>query len=372
MATHALGDHREVRDDVLGPPGVLRAQRRILRGDAHRARVEVALAQHHASRRDQRRRRHAELLGAEQRGDDHVARGPQPAVDLHAHAIAQPVRDQHLLGLGEAELPRQTGVLQARQRRRAGAALVARDHHARRARLRDARRDRADAVLADQLDADPRVRVDRGEIVDELREILDRVDVVVRRRRDQRDAGRRAPHLRDAIVDLRAGQLTAFARLRALRDLDLQVVRVHQIVRGHAEPAGRDLLDRAAPPVAVRVGLEPVRLLAALAGVAPRAEAVHRDRERLVRLRADRAERHRAGDEPRHDRARGLDVVQRDRRRLAEVEQPAQRDERALLVVAQADVLGELARDRWRRTASCSAASVAGLHRCRSPRGRHW
>ena len=43
------------------------------------------------------------------------------------------------------------------------------------------------------------------------------------------------------------GQLPAFAGLRALRDLDLQLVGVDQVVRGDAEAAGRDLLDGAAP-----------------------------------------------------------------------------------------------------------------------------
>ena len=47
--------------------------------------------------------------------------------------------------------------------------------------------------------------------------------------------------------------------------------------------------------VAVRVGHEAGRILAALAGVRLAADPVHRDRERLVRLARDRAERHRAG-----------------------------------------------------------------------------
>src|SRR4029453_513793 len=47
-------------------------------------------------------------------------------------------------------------------------------------------------------------------------------------------------------------------------------------------------------PVAVGVLLVPRRVLAAFARVAARAQAIHRDGERLVRLGADRAKRHRA------------------------------------------------------------------------------
>ena len=83
------------------------------------------------------------------------------------------------------KLPRQAGVLDARQRRSARAAVVARDQHVVGVRLHDAGGDRADADLGDELHADARRRVRVLQVVDQLRQILDRVDVVVRRRADQ-------------------------------------------------------------------------------------------------------------------------------------------------------------------------------------------
>ena len=62
--------------------------------------------------------REAELLGAEQRRDDDVAAGLELAVDLHDDAVAQPVEQQRLLGLGQAELPGRAGVLERGQRAR--------------------------------------------------------------------------------------------------------------------------------------------------------------------------------------------------------------------------------------------------------------
>src|SRR4029077_878874 len=105
----------------------------------------------------------------------------------------------------------------------------------------------------------------------------DRVDVVVRGRRDQADAGRRVAQARDQVVDLVAGELAALAGLRALGDLDLQLVGVAQVPRGDAEPAGRALPDRGAPQVAVRIGDRARQVLAALARVGAAAEPVHRD-----------------------------------------------------------------------------------------------
>ena len=188
-----------------------------------RAGVEVADPHHDAAGHHQRRGGEAELLGAEQRGDDHVAGGAHAAVALHGDPVPQPVEHQRLLGVGEADLPRRARVFERRQRRRAGAAVVAGDQHDVGVRLGHPRRDRADTDRADQLDVDAGVGVGVLQVVDELRQVLDRVDVVVRRRRDQPDAGRRVPGLGDVRVHLVARQLAALTGFGALRHLDLDV-----------------------------------------------------------------------------------------------------------------------------------------------------
>ena len=122
--THLFRDELEEVDDELRAPVVALAQHRVLGRDPDRAGVEMADPHHDAARHDQRRRREAELLGAEQRGDDDVAPGLQLAVGLHDDAIAQAVEQQRLLRLRQAELPWRARVLQRRERRGAGAAVV--------------------------------------------------------------------------------------------------------------------------------------------------------------------------------------------------------------------------------------------------------
>src|SRR6185312_3374067 len=82
-------------------------------------------------------------------------------------------------------------------------------------------------------------------------------------------------------------------------------------------------------------------VLAAFAGVGLAADAVHRHRQRGVRLGRDRTQRHRAGGKALDDLRRRLDLVQRDRgsRIDAEFEQPAQGQLAARLVVDQTRVL---------------------------------
>ncbi len=280
VLAHLLGDELEEVDDELGLAGEPLPQIGVLGRDADRAGVEVADPHHDAAGDHQRCRGEAELLGAEQGGDHDVAAGLQLAVGLHDDPVAQPVEQQRLLGLGEPELPRRARVLERGERAGAGAAVVARDQDDVGVRLAHARRHRADTDLADQLDVDARRRVGVLQVVDELGEVLDRVDVVVRRRRDEADARRGVPGARHPRVDLGPGQLAALPRLGALRHLDLDVVGVGEVHARHAEPPGRHLLDGRAP-----LGVEQaVDVLAALAGVRLRAEPVHRDRQRLVRL----------------------------------------------------------------------------------------
>ena len=116
----------------------------------------------------------------EQRADDDVEPGAQPAVDLQADAAAQVVADQHLLGLGEAELPGHARVPDRRGGGGARAAVHAGDHDVVGAGLGDAGGHGADARERDELDADLGRRVGAAQVVDQLREVLDRVDVVVR------------------------------------------------------------------------------------------------------------------------------------------------------------------------------------------------
>ena len=182
------------------------------------------------------------------------------------------------------------------------------------------------------------------QIVDQLGEVFDRIDVVMRRRRDQPDARRRVPRLGDPRIHLRAGQLAAFAGLRALRHLDLDLVRADEVFAGHAEAARGDLLDRGVLRVAVRQALEALRILAAFAGVALAADAVHRDRQRFVRFLADRAVRHRAGLEALHDALDRLDFLERHRLAALEIQQAAQRAQVRRLLVDQPRVLLELPR----------------------------
>ena len=111
---------------------------------------------HDAARHDEGGRGEAVLLGPEQGSDDHVAPGLELTVDLHDDAVAQAVEQQHLLGLGQAELPRDPRVLERGQGCRAGPAVVPRDQHHVRVGLCHTGGHGADTDLGHELHVHPR------------------------------------------------------------------------------------------------------------------------------------------------------------------------------------------------------------------------
>ena len=189
--------------DLLGRAGELRAQILALGRDAGRAGVEVALAGHVAAERDERHRAEAELLGAQQRRDEQVAAGLEATVGAQHDAVAEAVAESTWCASARPSSQGSAGVLDRGQRAGAGAAGVAADHaRSRRRALATPAAIVPTPSVATSFTPIARRRVDGAQVGDELREILDRVDVVVRRRADQRHARLAAAQRRDQRGDL--------------------------------------------------------------------------------------------------------------------------------------------------------------------------
>src|SRR3954470_893717 len=312
VLAHLLGDEEEEIDDVLGLPLKLLAQNRILRCDADRARVQVALAHHDAAHRDERSGSESKFFGAEKRGDGYVASGLQLAVGLDADAAAKVVKQQNLLCFCQAEVPGNSGVLDGAEGRCAGASGIAANQDHIGVCLRDAGCYGAYADFRHEFHRDARLRIDVLQVVDQLREIFDRVNVVMRRRRDQTHTGNGVPQTGDDVVHFVPGQLASLARLCALRHLDLKLVSVDQVVCGYAEARRSYLLDGTAAQISVRIWLEAFFIFAALASIRLAADTVHGNRERFVGFFTDGTEGHCASGEALYDLFGGFDLFQRN------------------------------------------------------------
>src|SRR5438105_13107461 len=117
------------------------------------------------------------------------------------------------MSFAQTNFPRKTGVLYGGQRRRAGTAVVAADRDHVGARFGDASSNNAYAGAGNKFYADASAGIHGPQIVNQLRELFDAVNVVVRWRRNQGRARRGVPDARDVFADFLCGQLAAFTRL---------------------------------------------------------------------------------------------------------------------------------------------------------------
>src|SRR5436190_16864488 len=199
----------------------------------------------------------------------------------------------------------------------------------------DARGHRADPHLGDQLHMDPRLRIGIFEVVDQLFDVFNGVDVVVWWRTDQADTWCRMTRPRNPRVHFVPRQLAALAGFGPLGHFDLQVVGIDQVLRGHSEAAGGDLMDGRPAQVTIWIAHVSIGVLAALTGVRLSADPIHRDGQGLVRFFGDGAVRHRTCREALQDVALRLHFVDRHwwTDTFTECEQAAQRRQAPRLIV---------------------------------------
>ena len=98
-------------DDVFRFAHKVLAQLGVLGADAHGAGVQVAHPHHDAALGHQQAGAKAELLCAQHTADGHIPAAEQFGVTLQPYPGAQPVEDQGLMGLGDAQFPGQAGIL---------------------------------------------------------------------------------------------------------------------------------------------------------------------------------------------------------------------------------------------------------------------
>ena len=95
-----------------------------------------------------------------------------------------------------------------------------------------------------KLDGNSRIFITVLQIINELCQILDRVNIMMWRRRDQADTRCRMTSFGNPRINLSARKVATFTRLCTLCHLDLDLLCTDQITGGNTETSGSHLLDR--------------------------------------------------------------------------------------------------------------------------------
>ena len=223
--TQMLRDEPHKVHDIFRSAAEALSQRLILCSDPGRAGVLRAHPHHHASHAHQRGRRKGEFFRPQKRRDRHIASAHQLSVRFQYDPAAQAVLHQTVMRFGKPKLPGQSRMMDRGGGSCSRSSVVTGNQDRPGACLGYAGGDRSYACLRDQLYTDPRIRVGVLQVVDQLRQVLDGIDIMMRRRRDQRNTGRGKPGGRDPGIDLSAGKMSSLPGFRALRHLDLDLRR---------------------------------------------------------------------------------------------------------------------------------------------------
>lgn len=185
-----LRDESHKVNDMLRIASKVLAQIRILCCDADRTGVHLTDPHHDATYSHQRRCGESELFGAQQRGYGQIAAAQHFAVGFQDDPVAQIVQHQRLMRFGKTQFPRKAGMADGVHWRRACSSIVSADQDNVGTAFCHTCGNRSDTNLGYQLHVDIRARVGVLQVVNQLRQILDGINVMVRRRRDQTHARR--------------------------------------------------------------------------------------------------------------------------------------------------------------------------------------
>ena len=145
----------------------------------------MALPHHDTTHGDERRSRETPLFGPKETRDGDITASADLTIGLHGHPSTQVVQNQRLVRLSQPQLH---GVLDTSPARSAGTAVVARDEDVVGLRLRDTAGNDTDTDLGYKFHRHAGAGVGALKIVDELLQILDGIDIVMGRGRNETDS----------------------------------------------------------------------------------------------------------------------------------------------------------------------------------------
>ncbi len=162
---------------------------------------------------------------------------------MEAHPSTHVVEHERLLRLGESDFPGCSRVLERVQWACAGSTVVPRHQNHIGLRFGDTRCHRTNTRLAHELHVNIGRRVRAFEVEDELFQVFNRIDVVVRGWRNEAHTGSAMTQTSNPGVHLVRRKLSTFAGFCPLRHLDLNIGGVGEVETRHSETSRSHLLD---------------------------------------------------------------------------------------------------------------------------------
>ena len=290
--THLLCKEAEIVYHIFVVSTEVLTQLRILSSHTHRTSIGMTLTHHYTTQHNEHGSTKTKLLGTQQCHRDDVASRFYLSIGLQTHLSTQSVKHQCLLSFRQTNLRRNTCIAHWRGRRSTCTTFSTRNYNQVGFSLSHTCSNGSYPTLGNQLHTDLCFRIYILQVEDKLSQVLDRVNIVMRRRRNKRDSRNRMTCLRNNLVHLITRQLTTLTRLCTLCNLNLNFFGIHQIFSGHTKTTWSNLLGLATERDTVIGFAKAFIVFATFTRITTCTQFIHSKRQSLVCLFADCTKRH--------------------------------------------------------------------------------
>mmetsp|Transcript_21480 Transcript_21480/g.44151 ORF Transcript_21480/g.44151 Transcript_21480/m.44151 type:complete len:370 (-) Transcript_21480:714-1823(-) len=242
--TNFFGYEFEEVDNVLRSSGELLSELFLLTRDTHWASVQMANTSHNTTFGNHGNGSETKLFGSKKSTDDNISSSSDTTVNTQGNTVAKSILHQSRVSLGKSKLPRTSGVLDGRKRGSSSTTVATGNLDNIGIGLGNTTSDSSNSDGRDELDRNPGVLVHGVQIMNQLSKILNTVNIMMRRRRNQSDTFLAGTQSGDVFRNLGAWQLTTFTGLGTLCHLNLELLGGDKEFRGDSESTTGDLMDK--------------------------------------------------------------------------------------------------------------------------------
>ncbi|KAH3660385.1 hypothetical protein OGAPHI_006971 [Ogataea philodendri] len=238
-------------DNVLRSSLELFSQNRVLSSNTDWTSVCVTFSVENTSHGDQWSGSETPLFCTKQTCNSNVSSGLELTIGLNSDSSSQVVQNKSLVSLSKTKLPWQTSILDTGPSGSTGTTIVSRNQNVVCLGLSDTRSNDTNTNFRNKLDGNSSSWISTLQVVNELLQILNRINIVVRRWRNQPDTCGGVPGLGNVVRNLVTWQFTTFTWLGTLGHLNLQLIGVSKVIRSNTKSTRGNLLDRRSHGVTV-------------------------------------------------------------------------------------------------------------------------
>ena len=229
---------------------------RILGSHTNRTGIQVADSHHHAAHSYKRCCCKTEFLCTEKCCNGNVPTAHQLTVCLDTYTVTKSVHDQCLMCFCKSKLPWKSCIMDGASWRCSCTSVISGDQNSLCSGLCNTGGYSTNTSLRNQLYGNIRIFICIFQVIDQLCKILDRVDIMMRRRGDQADSRCRMTGFCDPRIYLLCRKMSTFTRLCTLCHLDLDLFCRNQVTAGNTETSACYLFDRRAAVIVCSCGIQ--------------------------------------------------------------------------------------------------------------------